>query len=129
MENAYILLGLFAAAIAVFLLLVGGPWQNALGQKRRRWMRIKVPHEKKLACRILEPFELASDIDYLVDDINMGGISFFSDKEMVRGPIQLLLKFPLATYKEAGVVNARVAYCRKMPDGRYRVGVAYLRRK
>ena len=129
MENAYILLGLFAAAVIVFLFLVNGSWQKGMGHKRRRWMRIKVPLEKKMACRILEPFELASDIDYLVDDINMGGIAFFTDKEIIRGPIQLLLKFPFASYKEAGKVNARVAYCKKQPDGRFRVGVAYLRRK
>jgi len=49
---------------------------------RRRWARIKVPTDKRMTCRIIEPEDISSDADYLIDDINMAGIAFFSPKAL-----------------------------------------------
>jgi hypothetical protein len=59
----------------------------------------------------------------------MAGVSFLSEKKFERIIVKLLIKFPFTTFKEAGIVWGRVAYCNKIPDmEKYRVGIAYIRK-
>jgi hypothetical protein len=98
-------------------------------KRRRRWARIKVPSEKMISCRIVEPPRYASNSEYLLDDINMAGIAFFCNQKLENIVLKLLVKFPFATYKEAGVVWGRVVYCNKVPDTeKYRIGISYIKR-
>jgi len=98
-------------------------------KKRRRWARVRVPSEKTISCRIVEPSRYASDTEYLLEDINMAGIAFFCNQKLENTVLKLLIKFPFAHYKEAGSVWGRVVYCNKVPDmEKYRVGIAYIKR-
>lgn len=98
--------------------------------ERRRWGRVKVP-DNKLSCLVAEPQELAFAQPFLVDNINPGGISFFSDKVLPENvELRLLIKFPFTTYVDAGTVWGRVAYCVKIHDKeKYVVGVAFIRKQ
>jgi hypothetical protein len=96
---------------------------------RRRWGRVKVPNEKKMTCRITDPANLASNTDYIIDDINMSGIAFFSPVPIAKKEVRLLIRFPFADYGEAASVLGRIAYCREVSKTRYRVGVEYERER
>jgi len=98
-------------------------------KKRRRWARIKVPREKMISCRIVEPSRYAGDAEYLLDDINMAGIAFFCNHKLENVILKLLIKFPFASYKESGAVWGKVVYCNKVADTEnYRVGISYIKR-
>ncbi len=99
-------------------------------KKRRRWARIRVPNEKMITCKIGEPAELADDKEFLVNDINVAGISFFADKEIEKTVIKLFVRFPFTTFNEASTVWGKVVYCNKVGDSsKYRVGIFYVRPK
>ncbi len=98
-------------------------------ETRRRWGRIKVPVDKRMTCRIIEPAELASEIDFFIDDINMSGIAFFSVKPLAKKTVRLLIRFPFADYGEAASVAGRIAYAREISKDKYRIGIEYLREK
>ena len=98
-------------------------------ETRRRWGRVKVPDEKRMTCRIIEPADLSSDIDHIVDDINMAGIAFFSMKALPKKTVRLLIRFPFADYGEAANVLGRIAYCKEVSKDKYRVGVEYQRER
>jgi hypothetical protein len=96
---------------------------------RRRWARIKVPNEKMITCKVMYPDSLAADREFLINDINMGGISFFSDQKIENIFLKLNVKFPFTTFKEAGIVWGKVVYCNKVPDTeKYKVGISYTKR-
>ncbi len=97
--------------------------------ERRRWGRIKVP-DKKLLCKITEPEGLSLGSTYAIDDINPGGISFFSEKKIKENLfLKLLIKFPFTTFEEAGVVWGKVIYCLKIHDQeKYIIGVSFISR-
>jgi c-di-GMP-binding flagellar brake protein YcgR len=102
---------------------------NRSKMQRRRWARVKVPSEKMITCRLMEPKDVASDAEYVVNDINIGGMCFFSDKKIDKVLIKLVVRFPFTSYKDAGAVWGRVVYCNKMENmEKYRVGVAYTRK-
>jgi len=99
-------------------------------EDKRRWGRVKVP-DKKLCCRIAEPENCSVASDYAVDNINPGGLSFFSERLFGENEIlRLLVKFPFTTYEDAGKVWGRVVYCLKIHDKEeFVVGVAFTRHK
>ncbi|MDD5348478.1 MAG: PilZ domain-containing protein [Candidatus Omnitrophica bacterium] len=95
---------------------------------RRRWARVKVPTQKSITCRITEPAALADETEYLVNDINVGGISFFTDKEVEKTALKLQVRFPFTTFKEASTVWGKVIYCNRLDNSEnYRVGISYMR--
>lgn len=98
-------------------------------ETRRRWGRIKVPSDKRMTCRIIEPGALASNLDYLIDDINMSGIAFFSAKTMPKKTVRLLIRFPFADYGEAASVMGRIAYSREISKDKFRIGIEYQRER
>jgi hypothetical protein len=103
---------------------------HAQNKKRRRWARIRVPNEKVITCKIGEPSEFASDKEFLVDDINVAGIAFFSDKPIAKTALKLFVRFPFTTFNEASTVWGKVVYCNTFADsGKYRVGICYVRHK
>lgn len=97
--------------------------------RRRRWGRIKIPENKTMSCRILEPESMASSKDYQIDDINVGGIAFISDKALDRKKVRLSIKFPFSSYQEAGIVRGKIVYCNELKTKRFRIGVAFVREK
>lgn len=92
---------------------------------RRRWARITVPTERMISCRIMEP--PGDDSEYLVHDINMAGIAFYTGKRLEKGIVKLSVRFPFTTFREAGTAWGRIVYCNQEGE-RYRVGLAYMRR-
>jgi c-di-GMP-binding flagellar brake protein YcgR len=98
--------------------------------KRRRLLRIKVPRDKAITCRILEPLKETGTKEFMVDDITLAGISFFADRVIDRQIVKLGIRFPFMTFKDAASVWGKVVYCNRCgEDGdRYRIGIAYLRR-
>ncbi len=98
-------------------------------ETRRRWGRIKIPEDKRMTCKIIEPKEMAAEADMTIDDINMSGIAFYSENPVDKKFIRLLIKFPFSDYNEAANVRGRVAYCREISKGKYRVGVEYQRER
>lgn len=132
MPKLYIILYALLVILSILLLLEAFAIYKRGTQdthKRRRWARIKVPNDKMITCRIVEPGAIAGHQEYLVNDINMAGISFFCDKKLEKEVIRLHIKFPFTTFKEAGLVSGKVAYCNKIPDmEKYRVGIAYIRK-
>ena len=97
--------------------------------KRRRWLRIKVPSDKAVTCRIVEPITEASPKEFLVDDITMAGICFYADRKIEKGIIKLNIKFPFTSFKDAATVWGRVAYCGKSAgDDKFRTGIQYIRK-
>jgi hypothetical protein len=120
---------LFTASFAGLAYLVF-KYLRAKERKRRRWARIRVPNEKMITCKIGEPAEFAEDKEFLVNDINVAGISFFADKEITKTVIKLFVRFPFTTFNEASTVWGRVVYCNKIEESpRYRVGIFYVRPK
>jgi hypothetical protein len=131
-ENAMFLLVLwFLLSVSVVsLAYLFSKYMKARERKRRRWARIRVPNEKMITCKIGEPQELADDKEFLVNDINVAGISFFADKEISKTVIKLFVRFPFTTFNEASTVWGKVVYCNKVGDSpRYRVGIFYVRPK
>ncbi|MCK9595475.1 MAG: hypothetical protein PHH68_02660 [Candidatus Omnitrophica bacterium] len=132
MINLYIVLYALLVVLSLLLLIEAYAIYKKSTKdmhKRRRWARIKVPNDKMITCRIVEPGAIAGAQEYLVNDINMAGISFFCDKKLEKDMIRLHIKFPFTTFKEAGLVSGKVAYCNKIPDmEKYRVGIAYIRK-
>jgi hypothetical protein len=126
MPYGWIIILIIAPLAIVYTLLMT---KKSPAQTRRRWGRIKVPNEKRMTCRIIEPAEIASNIDYFIDDINMGGIAFFSTKPIAKKVTRLLIRFPFADYGEAASVFGRVAYCRAVGKGKFRIGVEYQRER
>jgi len=99
-------------------------------KRRRRWSRINVPTEKMITCKISEPREAAGDSEFIVNDINMGGIAFFTNKKIEKTILKLFIKFPFTSFSEASTVWGKVAYCNKVSDSdKYRVGIYYVRQK
>ena len=84
-----------------------------------------------LSCRIVEPKEATSTSDFLIDNINPGGLSFLSEKKFEeRAVMKFLIKFPFSTYIEAGSVWGNVSYCLKILDKeQYVIGIAFMRKK
>ena len=131
-ENMMFLLVLWFLFTASFAGLIFLFFKYLRGQerKRRRWSRIRVPNEKMITCKIGEPPEFAGDKEFLVNDINVAGISFFPDKEIGKTVIKLFVKFPFTTFNEASTVWGRVVYCNKVGDStKYRAGIFYVRPK
>jgi hypothetical protein len=96
---------------------------------RRRWARIKVPNEKMITCKVLYPDSFPANKEFLINDINMGGISFFSDQKIENIFLKLNVKFPFTTFREAGIVWGKVVYCNKVPDiEKYKVGISYTKK-
>jgi hypothetical protein len=118
---------LIAAPIVIVYALCAA--KKSCPETRRRWGRIKIPNEKRMTCRIIEPAEMASHTDYLIDDINMAGIAFFSSKPVEKKIVRLLIRFPFADYGEAANVVGRVAYAREIGKDKYRIGVEYQRER
>ena len=98
--------------------------------ERRRWGRIKVP-DSKLSCRIAEPAPICGNTEFIVDNINPGGLSFFSDKKLEEQVmVHLSIKFPFTTFEDSGNVWGRITYCLKIHDQeKYLIGIAFVRRK
>ncbi len=97
-------------------------------KKRRKWARINVPNEKMITCKISEPLEYSSNSEFLINDINMAGIAFSSNREIKKKILKLLVKFPFTTFNEASTVWGKVIYCNKIGDTeKYRVGISYFR--
>ena len=131
-------MNVFFMPYGVIIILIAAPLaivyalcltKKSCPETRRRWKRIKVPNEKNMTCRIIEPPAIASETDYLVDDINMSGIAFFSLKPVAKKIVRLLIRFPFADYGEAASVMGRIAYCREINKNKYRVGVEYRRER
>lgn len=121
----FLLLLSIIAVVFIFFTL-----SKAKGKKRRRWARIRVPNEKMITCRISEPRELAGDTEFLISDINVAGIAFFTNKEIEKTNLKLLVKFPFSSFNEASMVWGKVVYCNKVGDSqKYRVGICYVRQK
>lgn len=99
-------------------------------RERRKWGRIPVP-DKKLSCRITEPDDIASEAEFLINNINAMGISFNSNKEFLKDTVlRLRVKFPFTTYEDTGNVWGRIAYSRKIPNkNAYSIGFEYIRKK
>ena len=99
-------------------------------KRRRRWARINVPTEKMITCKIAEPRELAGDSEFIVNDINMAGIAFFTNMKIEKTILKLFVKFPFTSFSDASTVWGKVAYCNKVSDSdKYRVGIYYVRQK
>ncbi len=98
--------------------------------EKRRWGRVKVPDEK-LTCRISEPVNFTDNADYIIDNINPGGICFVSHRNFdVSTQLRFLVKFPFASYVDAAGVWGRVTYCLKIHDQeKYVIGVAFFRKQ
>jgi len=128
-EKMFLIVLLFLlAATTVFAGYMLYSFLTAKRKKRRRWARIKVPNEKMITCKIAEPRELAGDAEFLINDINVGGLAFFSNKEIADTHIKLFVRFPFTTFHEASTVWGKVVYCRKIGDSqKYRVGICYVR--
>lgn len=120
-----IILIIFPLVIVYMLCLA----KKSRPETRRRWARIKVPSDKRMTCRIIEPNALASNIDYFIDDINMSGIAFFSSKALPKKAIRLLIRFPFADYGEAANVTGRIAYSREVSRDKFRIGIEYMRER
>ena len=102
---------------------------RAKNKKRRRWARIRVPNEM-ITCKIAEPREFSGNDEFLVNDINVAGISFFTNKPIDSVIIKMLVRFPFTTFNEASTVWGKVVYCNKMHESdKYRVGICYVRQK
>jgi hypothetical protein len=99
-------------------------------EERRRWGRVKVPDEK-ITCRVLESQHNLGVSDFVVDNINSGGLAFYSDtlfdaNEMMR----LLVKFPFTSSEDEGSVWGRVSYSLKSQDKeKFITGVAFSRKR
>jgi len=98
-------------------------------ESRRRWGRIKIPNNKHMTCRIIEPKEMSSESDFVVDDINMSGIAFFTEAPVAKKFVRLLIKFPFADYSDAANVRGRVAYSKEISKDKYRIGIEYQRER
>ncbi len=121
----FLLLVSIIAVVFIFFTL-----SKAKGKKRRRWARIMVPNEKMITCRISEPRELSGDTEFLISDINVAGIAFFTNKEIEKINLKLLVKFPFSSFNEASSVWGKVVYCKKVGDSqKYRIGICYVRQK
>ncbi|MFA5118125.1 MAG: hypothetical protein WC695_04655 [Candidatus Omnitrophota bacterium] len=99
-------------------------------EDKRRWGRVKVP-DKKLSCRITEPDNCSITGDFTVDNINPGGLSFFSERTFAENQVlRLLIKFPFTSFEDAGKVWGKVVYCLKIHDKEeFVVGVAFTRKR
>ena len=98
-------------------------------KRRRKWLRIKVPSNRAITCRIMEPVKDASTKEYVVDDITMAGIAFFADRKIDREVVKLNIKFPFTTYKDAATVWGKVVYSsRSGNDDKYRIGISYMKK-
>jgi hypothetical protein len=121
----FLLLLSIIAVVLIFFTL-----SKAKGRKRRRWARIRVPNEKMITCRISAPEELAGDTEFLISDINVAGIAFFTNKALEKINLKLMVKFPFTSFNEASTVWGKVVYCNKVGDSqKYRVGICYVRHK
>jgi hypothetical protein len=126
----YAILLLIILAIAIYTYaIMPAARKKSKHDRRRRWGRIKVPENKTMTCRILEPESMASGKDYQIDDINVGGISFISDKALSKRRVRLSIKFPFTSYQEAGIVNGKIVYCNELKTKRFRIGVGFVREK
>jgi hypothetical protein len=132
MKDITVLLYVLLSLLSLLLLMEGYSlfrMREMSFRRRRRWMRIKVPNDKAITCRILEPIREAGTSEYLVDDITMAGICFYADRRVDRQIVKLSIKFPFTTFKDAATVWGKVVYSTKCSDGeRYRTGISYLRR-
>jgi len=125
-----LVLGFLLLLSIIAVIFVFFTFNKAKGKKRRRWARISVPNEKMITCRISEPEELAGNTEFLIGDINVAGISFFTNKEMEKINLKLLIKFPFSSFNEASTVWGKIVYCKKIGDSqKYRVGICYVRHK
>ncbi len=131
-ENMMLLLVLlFLLIVSVFALLyMAFKFIGEKRKRRRRWARINVPTEKMITCKISEPREFAGDSEFIVNDINMAGIAFFTNKKIEKTRLKLFVKFPFTSFSDASTVWGKVAYCNKVSDSdKYRVGICYVRQK
>lgn len=124
-----VLLFLLAVTVIAFGYMIVKYLKSKKG-KRRRWARVKVPNQKMITCKIAEPRPAAGDTEYLVNDINVGGLAFFTNKEVEKTMVKLLVRFPFTTFSEASTVWGKVVYCNKFGDQeKFRVGISYQRQK
>ena len=126
MPYGLIIILILAPIVIVYVLCAA---KKKCPETRRRWGRIKVPNEKRMTCRIIEPAAMASTTDFLIDDINMGGIAFYSVTPVAKKVVRILIRFPFADYGEAASVLGRVAYSREVGKNKYRIGVEYQRER
>lgn len=127
-----VLLSVLLSLLAVLVAMEGHNLlrlREATMKKRRRWMRIKVPSDKAITCRIVEPIKDAGIKEFLVDDITMAGISFYCDRKLEKQIMKMSIKFPFTTFKEAATVWGKVVYCgRTGTEERYRTGISYIKK-
>ena len=121
----YILIIIILVIASITVILLQSAAKTNCSQTRRRWKRIKIPAEKHMSCRVVEPASIASDLEYVVVDINIGGISFISAKPFAKKVIRLLIRFPFSDYSNASSVRAKVAYSKEITKDKYRIGVEY----
>ncbi|MFH1001877.1 MAG: PilZ domain-containing protein [bacterium] len=125
-----LVLGFLVLLLIIAAVLISFTLYKAKCKKRRRWARIRVPNEKMITCRISEPRELSGDTEFLISDINVAGIAFFTNMELEKTNLKLLVKFPFTSFNEASSVWGKVVYCKKVGDSqKYRVGISYVRQK
>lgn len=102
----YVLLGL----LSILLIMEGYSLirlREVSFNKRRRWMRVKVPDGKTISCRIVEPLRDASLTEFIVEDITMAGMCFYADRKIDRQIVKLSIRFPFTTFKDAASVWER----------------------
>lgn len=132
MTNINTIMFVLLLLLAFLLLIEGYRLLNlrAISMKRRRkWMRIKVPTDKAITCRIMEPVKDASTKEYIVDDITMAGIAFYADRKIDRQIVKLSIKFPFTTFRDAATVWGKVVYSSRFPnEEKYRIGISYMKK-
>jgi len=95
---------------------------------RRRWARIKVPTDKRMTCRIIEPEDISSDADYLIDDINMAGIAFFSPKALHKTH-PYFDKVPIRKLRRICYRGRKNCVFQGNKKNKYRIGIEYMRER
>ncbi|MCX7927914.1 MAG: hypothetical protein N2606_07265 [Candidatus Omnitrophica bacterium] len=130
-HNVFVLVIIFLISVSFLAIIyVVTSSFNKKKKTRRRWARIKIPSQKAITCKIVEPEDIASDTEFLVNDINVGGISFYSPKQIKKTTIKLLVRFPFTSFQEASSVWGKVVYCNQLPNSEnYRVGISYIRHR
>lgn len=97
-------------------------------QERRRCARVAVP-KGKLTCYLSESKETKIPLEFLINNINMLGISFIANQRINKNStIRLKVKFPFASFDNEGNVWGKVVYSNKIPDmEKYAIGIEFIK--
>ncbi|MGE5308508.1 MAG: hypothetical protein ACM3OC_05460 [Deltaproteobacteria bacterium] len=132
MTNTTFLLYILLVLLSLLLLMEGYSLlrlREASMKKRRKYLRVKVPNDKAITCRVVEPLKEAGAKEFLVDDITMAGICFYADHKLDKQIVKLNIKFPFMTFKDAATVWGKVVYSNRCSnEDRFRTGISYMRR-